>query len=94
MYAALSSTRVMATCSLLGQAVACTTAALCVEKQCLPTEISSQKIQTRQTRLLEDDCWLPGKTRPLRKLMQATQVIRSKGESTDARLDGHEREAD
>ncbi|MDQ8193678.1 FAD-dependent oxidoreductase [Coraliomargarita sp. SDUM461004] len=92
-HAALSSTRVMGTCSLLGQAVG-TAAALCVEQQCLPAEISSQKIQTLQAHLMEDDCWLPGKTRPLSKLMQAVQISGSNGEATDALLDGHEREAD
>lgn len=92
-HAALSSTRVMGTCSLLGQAVG-TAAALCVEQQCLPAEMSSQKIQTLQARLMEDDCWLPGKTRPLSKLMQAAQVSGSNGEAIDALLDGHERETD
>ena len=59
---ALSSTRVMATCSVIGQAVG-TAAALCVQLGCDPKDAP---IDTLQRQLLEDGCMLPGKLRKAR----------------------------
>lgn len=92
-HAALSSTRVMATCSLLGQAVG-TAAALCVEANCLPADVSAGKVATLQARLMEDDCWLPGYTRESSPLMQSAKLTASAGDDPSVLLDGHEREAD
>ena len=91
-HAALSSTRVMATCSLLGQAVG-TAAAICVEDACLPADVSASKVDTLQTRLMEDDCWLPGHVRSCSPLMQAAQLTATSGDVARL-LDGHERDAD
>ena len=92
-HAALSSTRVMGTCSLLGQAVG-TAAALCVEQTCLPADVSAEKVQLLQNRLMEDDCWLPGHTRASSPLMQTVQLTATAGDAPGILLDGHEREAD
>jgi len=92
-HAALSSTRVMATCSILGQAVG-TAAALCVEAGCLPADVSEGKISTLQARLMEDDCWLPGHVRESSPLMRAARLRASAGDAPEVLLDGHEREAD
>lgn len=54
---AFSTTRVMATCGVIGQAVG-TAAALAVEKHILPSEVGGH-IKELQNRLLEDDCFLP-----------------------------------
>jgi len=61
-HAALSSTRVMATCAILGQAAG-TAAALCVREGTSPDGLFPEKIATLQAWLMEDDCWLPGRTR-------------------------------
>ncbi|WP_269522679.1 FAD-dependent oxidoreductase [Coraliomargarita parva] len=92
-HAALSSTRVMGTCSLLGQAVG-TAAALCVETGCLPDDVSAGKMKILQTRLMEDDCWLPGHTRAPSLPMKTAVLTVTSGDATARLLDGHEREAD
>ena len=61
-HAALSSTRVMGTCALLGQAAG-TAAALAVRENCSPREVDIRQLQRT---LMADDCWLPG----LRQLVQ------------------------
>ena len=62
---ALSSTRVMATCSVIGQAVG-TAAALCARYGCLPRDIYQSHMDELQAQLLDDGCLLPGHTRPPR----------------------------
>ncbi len=54
---AFATTRVMATCAVIGQATG-TAAALAIEKGCLPREVG-EHIKLLQKRLLEDDCFLP-----------------------------------
>ena len=58
-HAALSSSRVMATCGILGQAAG-TAAALAVEQHKLPRELD---VGILQETLLEDDCFLPNISR-------------------------------
>lgn len=59
-HAAMSSTRVMATCSILGQAVG-TAAALATQNHCSPREVGTpERMQQLQQALLQDDCFLPG----------------------------------
>ena len=57
-HAAMSSTRVMATCALLGQAVG-TAAAMAVEKNCTVDEIAQKHMTELQDHLMDDDCYLP-----------------------------------
>ena len=57
---ALSSTRVMATCSLMGQAVG-TGAALCVQKGIGPKELAHQHVEELQEQLLRDDAFIPNR---------------------------------
>ena len=56
---AMSSTRVMATCAVIGQAAG-TGAALAIEKNCLPAVVTRDHMDTLQNRLLEDGCFIPG----------------------------------
>lgn len=58
-HVALTSTRVMATCGLMGQAVG-TAAAIAVAENCTPREIAAEHIGRLQQTLMEDDCFLPG----------------------------------
>jgi len=53
------STRVMATCAVMGQAVG-TAAALCTLKGCLPRELTESHMAELQLALIRDDCYLPG----------------------------------
>jgi hypothetical protein len=57
---ALSSSRVMATCSLMGQAAG-TAAALCVRKDVTPRDISKNQVKELQEQLLRDDVFIPNR---------------------------------
>jgi len=59
-HSALSSTRVMATCGTLGQAIG-TACALAVKNHCSPREVGEKFISQLQNDLMRDDAWLPGK---------------------------------
>ena len=63
---AMSSTRVMATCAVMGQAVG-TGAALAIERKCLPADVCSLYIKELQDRLQLDGCYIPGLLRTVRK---------------------------
>lgn len=67
-HAALSSSRVMATCAMLGQAVG-TAAAQMVKNGKMPDTID---IQALQAALLDDDCYLPRKKREISELSKKT----------------------
>ena len=66
-HAAMSSTRVMATCALLGQAVG-TAAAIATKNSLSPRGVYQEKFNDLQTQLQSDDCWLPGKKRAISEL--------------------------
>ena len=55
----LSSTRVMATCATLGQAVGCAVSAAVKNGNLSPRETASNHIREIQDLLMDDDCWLP-----------------------------------
>ena len=61
---AMSSTRVMATCAVIGQAAG-TGAALAIEKGCSPADVAAEHMALLQRRLLEDGCFIPGSNRQL-----------------------------
>jgi hypothetical protein len=88
-HAALSSTRVMGTTSVLGQAAG-TAAALCIEKNCAPSGLYPLHVGELQTRLLDADCWLPGKSREHEVLTRCAAVE----DSARVLFNGHERPID
>ncbi|VGO18486.1 FAD-dependent oxidoreductase [Pontiella sulfatireligans] len=57
-HVALSSSRVMGTCSTMGQAVG-TAAALCLEKGVAPRELGQNHMDELQEQLLRDDAFIP-----------------------------------
>ena len=59
---ALSSTRVMATCAVMGQAAG-TGAAVALRHGCLPAEVTARHMAELQQLLLEDGCFIPGHLR-------------------------------
>jgi hypothetical protein len=88
-HAALSSTRVMATCALLGQATG-TAAALCISESKHPRQLShGDFIHKLQTILMDDDCWLPGKARPVDELAKTARLC-GNGDVSSL-IDGHDR---
>ncbi|HSI83346.1 MAG: FAD-dependent oxidoreductase [Candidatus Methylacidiphilales bacterium] len=90
-HAALSSTRVMGTCSIIGQAAG-TAAALCVRHSTSPRNLSSgERLSELQATLMDDDCWLPGISRPISELAR-TGRLSGDGENLEALLDGLDRD--
>ena len=80
---AMSSTRVMATCSVIGQAAG-TGAALALRYGCLPKDVAVHHIAELQEWLLEDGCFLPRLIRPstgkvLCQVSQESQAILNNG---------------
>lgn len=55
---ALSSSRIMATCALMGQAVG-TAATICNQKDVLPREVAKNHIKELQEQLIRDDVFIP-----------------------------------
>ena len=74
---ALGSTRVGATCAVLGQAVG-TAAALCVRKDVFPRELGAKHVVELQQALLRDDQYIPGlKNEDPRDLARTARVTAS-----------------
>ncbi len=91
-HAALSSTRVMGTTSLIGQAAG-TAAALCTSLNCLPKNLFPQHITTLQNHLQQDDCWLPGLTCQANPLTARAQYSHEVLRNGWTRPNGNERNA-
>ncbi|MBQ8808554.1 MAG: FAD-dependent oxidoreductase [Clostridia bacterium] len=72
-HAAMSSTRVMATCSLLGQAVG-TAAGICVREKILPRDINNGYIPHLQQKLMDDGIFLPYKLREISQLTKSAKL--------------------
>lgn len=94
-HAALSATRVMATCAVLGQAVG-TAAAIAVRNGLVPRGVYRERIEELQQTLMEDDCYLPRKTRQVPPLTQGAGLTASEGDPEPLRngLDRPTGEAD
>lgn len=78
-HAAMSSTRVMATCSLLGQAMG-TAAGICLRENIMPKEINNGFIEELQQKLMDDGIFLPLKTRKISKLTKSAKINISDGD--------------
>ncbi len=76
---ALSSTRVMGTCALMGQAIG-TAAAIALEHGCSPREVYQHHVGQLQNALMDDDCYLPWHARPVPELTQQATLIASGGD--------------
>ncbi len=88
-HAAMSSTRVMATCALLGQAVG-TAAAIAVEKGCSPAAVSQKYTKLLQANLQQDDCFLPHHKRNIDPI-SLRAVLSGDGQNLEALVDGVDR---
>ena len=80
----ISSTRVMATCACVGQAAG-TAAAYAVKNNMTPREVCKNFITGIQNTLMDDDCFLPGKVRPVSALCQKASLKVSCGDGEELR---------
>ena len=88
-HAALSSTRVMATCALLGQAMG-TAASICVAKDLTPNDVYEKEIPTLQKKLRDAGCYIPFSTREIPALTKKARINLSEKE-TELLFNGKER---
>ncbi|MDR6551893.1 FAD-dependent oxidoreductase [Paenibacillus qinlingensis] len=88
-HAALSSTRVMGTCSMLGQAIG-TAAAIAVKENLTPRGIYQTRIPQLQQMLMDDDSYLPWHQRTLSPLTLKAILQASNGEA-EALRNGYDR---
>jgi hypothetical protein len=91
-HAAMSSTRVMATCATLGQAIG-VAAAVAAKADLSPRGVYQNRIDELQQLLMDDDCWLPWKARTIAELSKNAALTSSSG-NIDALLNGIERPRD
>lgn len=77
-HAALSSTRVMATCATLGQVVG-TAAAIAARHNLTPRRVYEEQMETLQQMLMDDDCYLPYHTRRIPALTLQAMLTASEG---------------
>lgn len=80
-HAAMSSTRVMATCALLGEAVG-TAANIAREFALTPNGVYEEKLHLLQQRLMENGCFLPHFKRDISELCQ-TAALTCEGNTPD-----------
>lgn len=78
-HAAMSSTRVMATCAVLGQAMG-TAAALAVEAGLTPRGVYQERLGELKQALMEDDAYLPWNVREVPELARAARLTASEGD--------------
>jgi hypothetical protein len=78
-HAAMSSTRVMATCAVIGQAAG-TAAAIAARDSLSPRGVYERSIGELQQALMDDDCWLPWKTREIPSLTRTARLTASEGD--------------
>lgn len=76
---AMSSSRVMLTCALMGQAVG-TAAAISTRDDLTPRGVWAAKIDELQRTLMEDDCYLPGRIRAVSRLSLDARLAASAGD--------------
>ena len=72
-HAAMSSTRVMATCSLLGQALG-TAASICFKNNLKPKDLNDSYITLLQNTLMDDGVFIPNKKRSISKLTTDAKI--------------------
>jgi len=78
-HASMSSTRVMATCAVLGQAVG-TASAIAIKYGLSPRGVYQERLKELQQTLIDDDCYLPWKVREVPELTRSAQLSASEGD--------------
>lgn len=88
-HTAMSASRVMATCALLGQAVG-TAAAIAAGNNISPREVGVNYIDRLKQTLMDDGCWLPYNKTDLSEITRSAELS-SDGENAEKLLNGVER---
>jgi len=88
-HAAMSATRVMATCAIIGQAVGIA-ASIAVNKDLTPRGVYKKEIKNLQQMLMEDDCYLPWHKRGVWNLTRKANIIDKSG-SAEVLKNGYDR---
>ena len=88
-HCAMSATRVMATCALLGQAVG-TAAAVANRYSISPRGVYEGRIKELQQLLMEDDCYLPGFRMEMSEIILKAKIISDKGDVSQL-INGNDR---
>lgn len=88
-HCAMSSTRVMATCALLGQAVG-TAAAIAGKYDATPRGVYQHYIDELKQTLMEDGCYLPGNAMRPSEIMMDAKIV-TDGTDGELLINGHER---
>ncbi len=83
-HSAMSSTRVMATCALIGQAAG-TAASIAVQENCSPRGVYEQHIDKLKQRLMDDDCYLPWNSRSVDSRCLEAELEASGGDPENLR---------
>jgi len=78
-HAAMSATRVMATCALLGQAAG-TAAAIAVRDGLSPRGVAEKRIAELKQILMDDDCYLPWNAREVPELTRRARITSGAGD--------------
>lgn len=89
-HSALSSTRVMATCATLGQAVG-TAAAIAVRDELSPRGVYQSRLEELKQSLMEDDCYLPFNARRIGALTSKAVLSSTSGNPEPLR-NGYDRQ--
>lgn len=71
---AMSSIRVMATCGLLGEAVG-KAVSIAVKNKCTPHDVYLSHLDTLQSLLLDEDCFLPSMSRKVGNVCKNSQLL-------------------
>lgn len=89
-HTAMSATRVMATCALLGQAVG-TAAYLAVKYGTTPRGVYEKHIKELKQTLMDDDCWLPFNKMEMSEITRSSEISTT-GKNAEKLLNGVERQ--
>jgi hypothetical protein len=73
-HVALSSSRVIATCAIIGQAVG-TAVSIAAKNSITPRDIYTSKIKQLQQALMDDDCYLPWNSREISDICRSSKLI-------------------
>jgi len=76
---AMSATRVMATCSMMGQAVG-TAAGIATREGCAPRTVHDKHLRELQQTLMSDDCYLPWQVREISELSRSATLTSEQGD--------------
>ncbi len=90
---AMSSTRVMATCAIEGQAIG-TAAAIGVQYSLDPRGVYEQRIGELQKNLMEDDCWIPWHSREVSEITRNAMLRAESGGDVEVLRNGIDRGID